>query len=153
MVSEDGNETGWPPGYREAHDGGGHAPWWWVHADGREQDGTCDSPDDARLDAWADHARRRHAGAPASNEAWTQMVRGDKHDPVESPSHYTDGGEEFTDGEEARMTAEQFEGAMLFNARKYLRRAGKKGPISEDLRKARWYIDRLIANVEESKNG
>ena len=34
------------------------------------------------------------------------------------------------------------------NAMKYLWRAGAKGAELEDLRKARWYIDREIQRVE-----
>ena len=34
------------------------------------------------------------------------------------------------------------------NVIKYLARAGKKGDILEDLKKARWYLDREIKNRE-----
>lgn len=34
------------------------------------------------------------------------------------------------------------------NALKYLLRAGKKGPALEDLKKARWYIDHLVSELE-----
>jgi hypothetical protein len=37
------------------------------------------------------------------------------------------------------------------NAVKYLWRAGLKGPTLEDLRKARWYIDREISRVEKAQ--
>ena len=42
-------------------------------------------------------------------------------------------------------------GFLLGNAIKYLWRAGRKGGSSEleDLKKARWYIDRQIARLEE----
>lgn len=36
----------------------------------------------------------------------------------------------------------------LGNAIKYIARAGKKGPIAEDLKKARWYIDRALSVTE-----
>lgn len=39
-------------------------------------------------------------------------------------------------------------GFSLGNAVKYLSRAGKKGEKLEDLKKARWYIDREISNLE-----
>lgn len=41
------------------------------------------------------------------------------------------------------------------NALKYLMRAGKKGGESEldDLRKARWYLDRAIAQLEPPREG
>lgn len=37
-------------------------------------------------------------------------------------------------------------GFCLGNAVKYISRAGKKGDLIEDLKKARWYLDREIAN-------
>jgi hypothetical protein len=39
----------------------------------------------------------------------------------------------------------------LGNVVKYISRAGKKGDILEDLKKARWYLDREIANLEKAK--
>lgn len=38
------------------------------------------------------------------------------------------------------------------NAIKYLWRAGLKGALIEDLKKARWYIDREIQRLTESKS-
>lgn len=38
----------------------------------------------------------------------------------------------------------------LGNTAKYISRAGKKGVLIEDLRKARWYLDREITNLEQS---
>lgn len=39
--------------------------------------------------------------------------------------------------------------ALLWNAVKYISRAGKKGPELEDLRKALWYLQRRITKLEE----
>lgn len=39
----------------------------------------------------------------------------------------------------------------LGNATKYICRAGKKGDEIEDLKKARWYLDREITNREETR--
>jgi hypothetical protein len=61
------------------------------------------------------------------------------HDPVESPSHYTAGGIETIDFIEAKDL-----GYHLGNVVKYVSRAGRKGDRVEDLRKARWYLDRAI---------
>jgi hypothetical protein len=38
--------------------------------------------------------------------------------------------------------------ALLWNAVKYISRAGKKGDLLEDLKKARWYLNRRIAALE-----
>lgn len=38
----------------------------------------------------------------------------------------------------------------LGNTVKYIARAGRKGAAIEDLKKARWYLDRAISNRERS---
>ena len=71
-----------------------------------------------------------------------------KHDPVNHPSHYTDGKIEVIDFIEDKKL-----GYHLGNAVKYICRAGKKDPMKfvEDLKKARWYLDRHIAQLESIK--
>jgi hypothetical protein len=72
-----------------------------------------------------------------------------KHDPVERPSHYTVGGIEAIDYLRAKMTPEEFAGFCKGNALKYLSRAPyKHGDSLEDLKKAQWYLNRLIAEQE-----
>lgn len=39
--------------------------------------------------------------------------------------------------------------ALLWNAIKYISRAGQKGPALEDLKKAHWYLTRRIAQLEK----
>lgn len=69
-------------------------------------------------------------------------------DPVKHPSHYTDGKIEVIDFIEDKKL-----GFCLGNAVKYIARAGKKNPDKEveDLKKAAWYIDRRIKELEEAK--
>lgn len=64
-------------------------------------------------------------------------------DPVDHPAHYT----AHPSGVEAIAITEAFN-FCVGNAIKYLWRAGLKGDAVEDLRKARWYIDREIARLE-----
>lgn len=61
------------------------------------------------------------------------------HDPVNHPSHYTDGKYECIDFIESWGL-----GFHLGNAIKYITRAGKKDPAKEkeDLEKALWYLRR-----------
>lgn len=60
-------------------------------------------------------------------------------DPVNNPAHYKAGGLEAID------VIEAFElGFRLGNAVKYILRAGRKLDALEDLKKARWYLDREI---------
>lgn len=70
-------------------------------------------------------------------------------DPVNHPSHYTDGKIEVIDYIEDKGL-----GFCLGNAVKYISRAGKKDQSKEieDLRKAIWYIQRKIKQIcEEGK--
>ena len=70
-------------------------------------------------------------------------------DVVNSPPHYTAGGIEAIDAIEAALSDEGFRGALKANVLKYLWRYEKKADPISDLRKARWYLDRLIAAQEK----
>mgnify|MGYP001595887876 CR=1 FL=1 len=66
------------------------------------------------------------------------------HDPVNHPSHYCS----HPSGIEA-ITITEHMSFCVGNAIKYMWRAGLKGDTSlEDLKKARWYIDREISRLE-----
>ena len=72
---------------------------------------------------------------------------------VNHPDHY--GGEE--NAYEVVKVAEAWgldHDAYLFNVVKYVARAGKKDPSKElqDLKKALWYLDRKIQNLENEKS-
>jgi hypothetical protein len=70
------------------------------------------------------------------------------NDLVNHPPHY--GGAD--DTYEAIKVIEAWSlGFHLGNAVKYVSRAGKKGDALEDLKKARWYIDRLIQKMEADR--
>ena len=64
-------------------------------------------------------------------------------DPVNHPSHYTQGGIECIDAIEAALTTEGFRAHCKANAIKYLWRERNKGG-DESLRKAIWYIERAL---------
>jgi len=64
-------------------------------------------------------------------------------DPVNHPSHYNS----HPSGVEC-ITVTEHMNFCIGNAVKYLWRAGEKGSLLEDLKKARWYIDREIARLE-----
>lgn len=73
------------------------------------------------------------------------------HDAVNHPQHYTQGGIECIDALEAATAGlEGIEAVCTANAIKYLWRHKQKNGV-EDLRKAIWYINRLIREYE--KNG
>jgi len=65
------------------------------------------------------------------------------NDPVNHPKHYT----EHPSGVECIEITEHMN-FCVGNAIKYLWRCGLKGERIEDLKKARWYIDREIARVQ-----
>ena len=69
------------------------------------------------------------------------------NDNVNHPSHYSDTKIETIDYIEDKLTKEGFEGYIVGNILKYLSRYRKKGGV-EDLKKANWYLDRLITNME-----
>lgn len=70
-------------------------------------------------------------------------------DPVEKPQHYNSGGIEAIEGIEASMAPLAYEGYLKGNVMKYLWRYEKKQKPIEDLKKARWYLDRLISAWEK----
>lgn len=75
-------------------------------------------------------------------------VKAKPNDPVNHPSHYTDGKIEVIDYIEDKGL-----GYHLGSALKYISRAGKKDPAKkvEDLKKAAWYLNRHINNLEKGK--
>ena len=77
---------------------------------------------------------------------WTIDTSGDdvKEDLVNHPSHYNDGGLECIEAIEAQLTPEEYRGYLKGNVAKYVWREKHKGGI-ESLKKAQWYLTRLIA--------
>ena len=79
-------------------------------------------------------------------EVGNGKVRWVKPDAVNHPAHYKVGGIETIDFIEAKKL-----GYNLGNVVKYLTRADHKGNKLEDLRKAQWYLEREVWNVENNK--
>jgi hypothetical protein len=73
-------------------------------------------------------------------------------DEVNHPPHYTDGGAvECIEAIESQLTKEEYRGYMKGNIAKYIWRERHKGEL-QSLKKAQWYLDRLIQFVE-AQNG
>ena len=70
-----------------------------------------------------------------------------KPDPVNRPAHYTSGSIECIDAMQAAFGDEAVKDFCLCNAFKYLWRHRNKNGV-EDLKKARWYLNRLIREME-----
>ena len=70
-------------------------------------------------------------------------------DEVNTPLHYTVGGVEAIDVLKAKLTHEEFMGAMKFNVLKYLMRANYKGHHDQDLLKAQFYLNKLCEEIND----
>lgn len=74
-------------------------------------------------------------------------------DPVNHPSHYTQAGIECIQAEQAACEhLNGFEGFLTGNCIKYLWRWKLKNGV-QDLKKCRWYLDKLIEYVESKAAG
>tara|TARA_R110000868_G_scaffold78556_1_gene224075 strand:+ start:41 stop:523 length:483 start_codon:yes stop_codon:yes gene_type:complete len=85
-------------------------------------------------------------GGLTLTEVGNDKLRWVKNDAVNNPAHYTVGGIETIDFIEAKKL-----GYNLGNVVKYLTRADHKANKLQDLRKAQWYLEREIFNVENNK--
>ena len=70
-------------------------------------------------------------------------------DPVSRPDHYNMGAVEAIEAIKASMPEHEFRGYLKGNALKYLWRYDYKGKPVEDLRKCKWYVDRLLGEVNK----
>lgn len=72
-------------------------------------------------------------------------------DNVEHPSHYCRGGIECIDAIEASLGKDEFTGFLRGNIIKYVWRYKDKNGL-EDLKKAQWYLNKLIEVVKNGNN-
>lgn len=108
------------------------------------------------LDCNVCNLHKYHAGCNGCNQEFLFWLYSEadpekeenKNDPVNHPSHYTDGKIEVIDYIEDKGL-----GFCLENAVKYISRAGKKDQSKEveDLQKAAWYIQRKIEQISKEK--
>jgi hypothetical protein len=75
------------------------------------------------------------------------MERNTMSDAVNHPAHYGGADNPY---EAIKVIDAWGLGFCLGNTVKYISRAGKKGAALEDLKKARWYLDREISEQEKS---
>lgn len=74
---------------------------------------------------------------------------------VNHPSHYNHGGRETIDIIKDHLNDSDwnaYQGGLLFNIYKYIDRAPYKGKRVEDLKKAAWYLNKLINEVSENED-
>lgn len=103
--------------------------------------------DNSPAEEWDALSKKRRAQARRINEelnAEKQDVK--RYIPPKdaiNPTHYTDNGIECIEYMKERLSSEAFLGYLNGNVIKYTHRWQDKNGL-EDLRKARWYLDRLI---------
>ena len=73
-------------------------------------------------------------------------------DAINHPPHYKVGGIETIEYMKAKSTPEEFKGHLRLTAIKYLSRTGYKDDALQDLKKAQWYLNRLVKECED-ENG
>ena len=73
------------------------------------------------------------------------------NDPVNSPSHYRYGKFEVIDvlEEAVRRAPDPVKGSLQYQVLKYMLRIWDKENSLQDAKKSRWYLNRLIDNMEE----
>tara|TARA_R100001143_G_C3315763_1_gene112346 strand:- start:284 stop:589 length:306 start_codon:yes stop_codon:yes gene_type:complete len=70
-------------------------------------------------------------------------------DAVNHPPHYTTGGIETLDVIRAKMSPDRFQGYLMGNALKYLLRCEYKEKRVEDIKKAQFYINSLVEEMDK----
>jgi hypothetical protein len=78
--------------------------------------------------------------------AWNELTK-QATDNVNHPPHYTQTGIECIDAIKAALGADGFHAYCKGQVLKYLWRAEHKGNRIEDLRKAQWYMERLVVEL------
>lgn len=91
----------------------------------------------------------REKDLPLPNHIRREM----QDDAVNSPNHYANRKYEVIDVMQDTMTEEQFEGLLVGNIIKYIMRWDKKGSALQDLKKAKWYLNKLIETTTRGGNG
>ena len=109
------------------------------------------SLDDATQDEW-DRAAQAAYEEPQVGKLFHHSDAPQESCPVENPDHYNTGAIEAIEAIKASMPPEQFFGYLKGNVMKYLWRYDYKEKPVEDLRKADWYLNRLIdALIEDGQ--
>ena len=81
---------------------------------------------------------------------YVEAIEKEVPDAVNHPSHYTGAGIECIEAIKASMTPDALAGYLKGNVQKYLWRYEKKVNPIDDLKKARWYLDYLINELEQT---
>ena len=102
-----------------------------------------------------DHVYKNGEARLGGDHLKNEEVKMDENVPdmVNHPQHYTQGGIECIDALKAATVGKRgIEAVCVANVIKYLWRYEEKNGI-EDVRKAKWYIERLLKELEEGQQG
>lgn len=110
---------------------------------------------DDKLAIAYDHVYKNSEARLDGSHLKNEEVKMDENVPdmVNHPQHYTQGGIECIDALKAATVGKRgIEAVCVANVIKYLWRYEEKNGV-EDVRKAKWYIERLLKELEESQHG
>lgn len=80
------------------------------------------------------------------------VVSNDKLQDAINPSHYKHNGIETIDYMKAVSTDDEFKGHLRLTAIKYISRLGKKDCPKQEIKKAIWYLNKLLEQYEAESN-
>ena len=80
-----------------------------------------------------------------------EKIEANNVDMVNAPPHYNGGSIECIDAIQAALTPVEFRGYCKGNNLKYTWRENYKGK-NQDLRKAAWYLDKLLGSIDNDKS-
>jgi len=110
------------------------------------------SIDSASPKEWDTVAAKLYHPSDETAQAAREIEQALQSCPVERPDHYNTGAIEAIEAIRASMDADQYFGYLKGNVMKYLWRYDYKEKPVEDLRKADWYLNRLIdALIEDNR--
>ena len=91
---------------------------------------------------------------PEDDETEPSKMSRDEPDMVNTPPHYTQGGIECADALDAMVSSypDSNAAALAWQVGKYVWRHPHKAKPLEDLKKARWYLNRLIDHIEKKES-
>lgn len=115
-------------------------------------DATPEEWNELRKTGWTSKQGVKEPLDDAENEhpRFSEKAMVSQYDAVSNPAHYNTGSLECIEAIEAMLTPDEYIGYLRGNALKYMWRFRYKDKPIEDLRKARWYEERLIKYMLEN---
>jgi len=106
-----------------------------------------DSTGKVSLKEMASHGLEPASGVYYTSRQGIDHANPSEWDQVNKPAHYNNGGIEAIDYIKQQL-GDGFKGYLEGNVLKYIHRHKYKGNRKQDLEKARWYLERLINEIE-----